>query len=81
MARNEVERFFSREKRTCGAALVVTKLACTALASIALSVLVANLFGVPLAGGGFFIVYFADAPGDVPEWHFLEFPDGLEEIV
>ncbi len=81
VARNEVERFFSREKRTCGAALIVTKLACTTLASIALSVLVANLFGVPFAGGGFFIVYFADASGDVPEWHFLEFPDGLEEIV
>ena len=81
MARNEVERFFSREKRTCGAALIVTKLACTTLASIALSVLVANLFGVPFAGGGFFIVYFADASGDVPEWHFLEFLDGLEEIM
>ena len=79
VARNEVERFFSREKRTCGAALVVAKLACTTLASIALSVLVANLFGVPLAGGGFFIVYFADGPGTIPEWHFLEFSDSPED--
>ena len=79
VARNEVERFFSREKRTCGAALVVAKLACTTLAGIALSVLVANLFGVPLAGGGFFIVYFADCPATAPEWHFLEFSDSPED--
>lgn len=81
VARNEVERFFSREKRTCGAALVVAKLECTTLAGIALSVLVANLFGVPLPCGGFFIVYFLDGPEDTPEWHFLEFYDSLEEIV
>ncbi len=73
VARNEVERFFSREKRTCGAALVVTKLACTTLASIALSVLVANMFGVPLACGSFFVVYFLDGTEDAPEWHFCEF--------
>ena len=73
VARNEVERFFSREKRTCGAALIVTKLDCTTLASIALSVLVANMFGVPLAGGSFFVVYFLDGMEDAPEWHFCEF--------
>ena len=80
VARNEVERFFSREKRTCGAALIVTKLSCTTLASIALSVLVANMFGVQLTGGAFFIVYFLDGPENVPEWHFCEFSDNQEEI-
>lgn len=81
VARNEVERFFSREKRTCGAALVVAKLDCTTLASIALSVLVANLFGVPLPCGDFFIVYFLDGPGNTQEWHFCEFSDCGEEVV
>ena len=81
VARNEVERFFSREKRTCGAALIVTKLSCTTLASIALSVLIANMFGVPLAGGAFFIVYFLDGPENVPEWHFCEFSDCGEEVL
>ena len=81
VARNEVERFFSREKRTCGAALIVTKLSCTTLASIALSVLVANMFGVPLAGGSFFVVYFLDGMEDAPEWHFCEFSGKSEESV
>ena len=81
VARNEVERFFSREKRTCGAALVVAKLDCTTLAGIALSVLVANLFGVPLPCGDFFIVYFLDGPENTREWHFCEFSDCGEEVV
>ena len=81
VARNEVERFFSREKRTCGAALIVTKLDCTTLASIALSVLVANMFGVPLAGGSFFVVYFLDGMEDAPEWHFCEFSGISAELV
>ncbi len=58
VARNEVERFFSREKSTCGAALITTKLAETTKASIALSVLVANLFGcVPFS---FFVLFLMD---------------------
>ena len=53
--RIEVERFFSREKRTCGASLITTRLAETTLASIALSVFVANLFGTPI--GDFFALF------------------------
>ena len=41
--RIEVERFFSLAKRRSGAGLIRTKLSETTLASIALSVLVANL--------------------------------------
>ncbi|MCR4573525.1 MAG: IS5 family transposase [Lentisphaeria bacterium] len=62
LARNEVKRFFSREKRTCSTALVVAKLACTTLASIALSVFVANRFGVPPAGGDFLLSIFRTVP-------------------
>lgn len=46
--RIDVERFFSVEKRCCGAGLIMTKLSKTTLGSMALSVLVANLFGVQL---------------------------------
>ena len=49
--------------------------------SKSLSVLVANLFGVPLAGGAFFIVYFLDGQENTPEWHFCEFSDCGEEVV
>ena len=69
--RIEVERFFSREKRTCGAALVVTRLKETTLASIALSIFVANLFGIP--AGDFFVFYFLDLPGTARKCHFCEF--------
>lgn len=69
--RIEVERFFSREKRTCGAALIATKLEQTSLASIALSVFVANLFGIPASG--FFVLYFLDTQDAPWKWHFLEF--------
>jgi len=73
--RIEVERFFSREKRTCGAALIVTKLEQTSLASIALSVFVANLFGIPATG--FFALYFLDLPESTEKWHFMEFSVGF----
>ena len=73
--RNEVERFFSREKDSCGAALIVTRLAETTLASIALSVLVANLFGIPI-GDAFFVLYLADGPEPSGTCHFCDF---LEE--
>lgn len=69
--RIEVERFFSREKRTCGAGLVVTRLKETTLASIALSVFVANLFGIP--AGGFFVLYFLDLPETGRKCHLCEF--------
>lgn len=70
--RIEVERFFSRDKRTCGAGLVVAKLSETALGSIALSVLVANLFGCGLP---FFVLFFVDGPVIRPSMHFVEILD------
>ena len=72
--RIEVERFFSRDKRTCGAGLVVAKLSVTALGSIALSVLVANLFGCPPS---FFVLYFADGPVGGSSVHFVEIQDDV----
>lgn len=48
--RIEVERFFSTEKRCNGAGLIMTKLEETTLSSIAMSVLVTNLFAVDLTG-------------------------------
>ena len=71
--RNEVERFFSREKRTCGAALIVSKLEETTLSSIALSVLVANLFGIPF--GPFFIIFLRDDQNIGKKHHILRFFD------
>lgn len=47
--RIEVERFFSRDKCCFGAGLIMTKLSSTTLGSIALAVLVANLFGAGLS--------------------------------
>ena len=66
-------RFFSREKRTCGAALIVSKLEGTALSSIALSVLVANLFGIPF--GPFFIIFLRDDQNIGKKHHILRFFD------
>ena len=71
--RIEVERFFSVEKRCCGAGLIMTKLSKTTLGSIALSVLVANLFGVQLPR--LFSFYFMDAPDGVSACHMLEIED------
>ena len=67
--RIEVERFFSLEKRCYGAGLIMTKLDSTTLASIALSVLVTNLF-VKLKGG-FFCLYFWDRGEMHRECHFF----------
>lgn len=72
--RNEVERFFNREKRTCGAALIVTRLSETTLTSIALSVFVANLSAVP-HDKTFFVVYFADVSGMPGTSYFCDFLD------
>ena len=66
--RIEVERFFSLEKRCYGAGLIMAKLDSTALTSIALSVLVTNLF-VKLKGG-FFCLYFLDRGERYGECHF-----------
>ena len=70
--RIEVERFFSRDKRCFGAGLIMTKLSSTTLGSIALAVLVANLFG---AGLSFFVFYFADAPDGVASFDLVEVQD------
>ena len=70
--RIEVERFFSRDKRCFGAGLVMTKLSKTTLGSIALSVLVANLFDASLS---FFAFYFAEAADGVPAVHLMEVLD------
>ena len=51
----------------------MTKLSKTTLGSIALSVLVANLFGVQLPR--LFLFYFMDAPDGVSMCHMLEIED------
>lgn len=45
--RIEVERFFSLDKHCYGIGLIMTKLPETTLSSIAMSVLVGNLFRIP----------------------------------
>ena len=72
MDRIEVERFFSRDKRCFGAGLIMTKLSNTALGSIALAVLVANLFG---SGLSFFVFYFMDAPEGWASFDLVELQD------
>ena len=67
--RIEVERFFSRGKRCFGAGLIMTKLSDTTLGSIALAVLVANLFGTGLS---FFAFYFVDAPEGWASFDLME---------
>lgn len=56
--RIEVERFFSTGKRCNGAGLIMTKLEETTLCSIAMTILVTNLFAVDLSG--IFLLYFWD---------------------
>ncbi len=51
----------------------MTKLSETTLGGIALSVLVANLFGVQLPR--LFLFYFMDAPDGVSSCHLLEIED------
>lgn len=70
--RIEVERFFSMEKRCFGAGLIMTKLGCTTLNSIALSVIVTNLF--VRMKGGFFSLYFfhCDKRYEECQFFFLE---------
>ena len=70
--RIEVERFFSREKRCFGAGLIMTKLSATTLGSIALAVLVANLFGPGLT---FFVFYFMDSPAGQVSFDIIEIQD------
>lgn len=71
--RIEVERFFSLSKRCYGAGLIMTKLQETTLSSIALSVLVANLFRLPL--GNLFLLFLGNSEIDAPEAQFILFDD------
>ena len=60
----------------CGAALLATRLAETTLASLALSVFVANLFGIPATG--FLVLYFLELPEGPGKWHLIEFSDTMD---
>ncbi len=71
--RIEVERFFSKEKRCNGAGLIMTKLEETTLSSIALSVLVTNLFAVRLVG--IFLLYFWDNVFTEKKEHYILMDD------
>ena len=71
--RIEVERFFSVDKRCSGAGLIMTKLEQTAMSSIAMAVLVTNLFAVPVKK--FFVLYFQDCADGACGQHLIEFDD------
>ena len=71
--RIEVERFFSAGKRCNGAGLIMTKLEETTLSSIALSVLVTNLFAVDLSG--IFLLYFSDDVSMEKREHYIMIED------
>ena len=71
--RVEVERFFSREKRCAGAGLIMTKLEQTTLASIALSVFVANIFATEAPS--FFCLFLAESANGIASYHFIDFND------
>jgi len=71
--RIEVERFFSTGKRCNGMGLIVTRLSVTTLGSIALSVLVTNLFASALPN--LFWFFFLAVEMDVYDRHFVIFDD------
>ena len=71
--RIEVERFISVEKRCNGAGLIMTKLAETTLASIALSVFVTNLFAIPI--NNFFLLFLAESEDGADSCHFIIFDE------
>lgn len=68
--RIEVERFFSLDKRRNGAGLIMTKLSDTTLNTIALTVLVTNLFAT--TASIFFVLYFMDCANCVEQQYFIE---------
>lgn len=68
--RIEVERFFSLDKRCNGAGLIMTKLSDTTLNTIALTVLVTNLFAT--AAADFFVLYFMDCANGLEQQYFIE---------
>lgn len=67
--RIEVERFFSQEKGSFGAGLITARLNETTLQSIALSVLVANIFRT--ASGNIFLFYFSNTNDDQGSCYFI----------
>lgn len=69
--RIEVERFFSRDKHSFGAGLIMTKLDNTTLVSIALSILAANIFETDT--GNFFVLYLRDMPDRYGKQYLMEF--------
>ena len=71
--RIEVERFFSTEKRCNGAGLIMTKLEETTLSSIAMSVLVTNLFAVDLTG--ILLLFFSDNISSEKTEHYIIIDD------
>ena len=71
--RIEVERFFSTGKRCNGMGLIVTRLSDTILSSIALSVLVTNLFAYKTAN--FFCLFLFDNKFDDYKSYFVFFDD------
>ena len=71
--RIEVERFFSVDKRCYGAGLIMTKLEETTLSSIALSVLVANMFRLP--SGNIFLLFLGNSENGASDRQFIEFDD------
>ena len=71
--RIEVERFFSTEKRCNGAGLIMTKLEETTLSSIAMSVLVTNLFAVDLTG--ILLLFFSDNISSEKTEHYIMIDD------
>ncbi len=78
--RIEVERFFSKEKRCCGAGIIMTRLADTTLGAVALSVLVANIFSVNM--GYFFVLFFGYASERLTDSQFIIIcdDDGHERV-
>ena len=76
--RIEVERFFSLEKGSNGAGLVMTKLEETTLSSIAMSVFVTNLFSTAdTTSAPFFILYFADGAFESKNDQFIVIDDAI----
>ena len=68
--RIEVERFFSLDKRRNGAGLIMTKLSDTTLNTIALTVLVTNLFAT--RANIFFVLYFMECGNGISQQQFIE---------
>ena len=71
--RIEVERFFSLDKHCYGAGLIMAKLPETTLSSIAMSVLVGNLFRI--LTGSLFWLYFVDSGAESASQHYMELVD------